>query len=257
MHPMLNIAVRAARSAGDYIARSFESDVDIEVQQKGSNDFVTQIDKEAEEIIINKIKQSYPEHSFVCEESGIIEGDEEFKWIVDPIDGTTNFVKGIPHFCVSIALMHRGKLDQAVIFDPIKNELFTASKGKGAQRNNFRLRVKQAKELHGTLLATAFPFKDKTDSAVAIDRFSRVYEQCGDIRRSGSAALDLAYVAAGRFDGYWEKGVKPWDVAAGELLVKEAGGLVTDYSGGHDQFKKGEIVAANAKLVRSLVQILK
>jgi len=257
MHPMLNIAVRAARSAGDFIARSFESDVDLEVKQKGDNDFVTQIDKEAEKIIISKIKQSYPEHSFVCEESGITEGDEEFKWIVDPIDGTTNFVRGIPHFCVSIALMYRGKLDQAVVFDPIKNELFTASKGKGAQMNNFRLRVSQSKELQNTILATAFPFKDKTDTAVAMDRFTRVFEQCGDIRRSGSAALDLAYVAAGRYDGYWEKGVKPWDVAAGELLVKEAGGLVTDFSGGHDHLKKGEIVAANPKLVQALVKTIK
>lgn len=257
MHPMLNIAVRAARSAGDFIARSFESDVELEVKQKGDNDFVTQIDKEAEKIIISKIKQSYPEHSFVCEESGITEGDEEFKWIVDPIDGTTNFVKGIPHFCVSIALMYRGKLDQAVVFDPIKNELFTASKGKGTQMNNFRLRVNQAKELQNTLLATGFPFKDKTDTANTMDKFTRVFEQCGDIRRSGSAALDLAYVAAGRYDGYWEKGIKPWDVAAGELLVKEAGGLVTDFSGGHDQLKKGEIVAANPKLVQALVKTIK
>jgi len=257
MHPMLNIAVRAARSAGQFIARSFESDVDLDIKQKGDNDLVTQIDVEAEKIIISKIKHSYPEHSFLCEESGVLAGDEEFKWIVDPIDGTTNFVRGIPHFCVSIALMYRDKLEQAVVFDPIKNELFTASKGNGAQMNNFRLRVKQAKELQNTLLATAFPLRDKSVSAKAIERFSRVYEQCGDIRRSGSAALDLAYVAAGRYDGYWEKGVKTWDIAAGELLVKEAGGLVTDFSGGHNSFQKEEIVAANPKLVKALVKTIR
>lgn len=257
MHPMLNIAVRAARSAGQFIARSFESDVDLDVKQKGNNDFVTQIDTEAEKIIISKIKQSYPDHSFVCEESGVIKGDDEFKWIVDPIDGTTNFVKGIPHFCVSIALMYRGRLDQAVIFDPIKNELFTASRGNGAQMNNFRLRVNQATELQNTLLATAFPLRDKSTCAAAIERFSRVFEHCGDIRRSGSAALDLAYVAAGRYDGYWEKGIKPWDIAAGELLVKEAGGLVTDCSGGHDHFQKEEVVAANPKLLKALVKTIR
>ncbi|UAA39425.1 inositol-1-monophosphatase [Paraneptunicella aestuarii] len=257
MHPMLNIAIRAARSAGDFIARSFESDVDIKAEKKGDNDYVTKIDREAEQIIINKIKQSYPEHSFVGEESGITEGSEDFKWVIDPIDGTTNFVMGVPHFCVSIALFYKGKLDQAVVFDPIRSELFTASKGKGAQMNNYRLRVNQSKELTGTLLGSGFPYKKKENSVEAIERFGKVYEKCGDIRCSGSAALDMAYVAAGRLDGYWEKGIKPWDIAAGELLVKEAGGLVTDFAGGHDHLKKEEAVAGNPKIVQSLVKILK
>lgn len=257
MHPMLNIAIRAARSAGDFIARSFESEVDIKPEQKGENDYVTNIDKESEQIIINKIKQSYPEHSFLGEESGITEGTEDFKWIIDPLDGTTNFVMGVPHFCVSIALMYKGKLDQAVIFDPIRSELFTASKGKGAQMNNYRLRVNQSKDLSNTLLASAFPFKNKAGTNVAIQRFSKVYEQCGDMRCSGSAALDMAYVAAGRLDGYWEKGIQPWDIAAGELIVKESGGLVTDYNGGHDGFTREEAVAGHPKIVQSLVRLLR
>lgn len=257
MHPMLNIAVRAARSAGDFIARSFESDVDVKAEQKGENDYVTNIDKEAEKIIIKKLKQSYPDHSFVGEESGTTEGSDEYKWIIDPLDGTTNFVLGVPHFCVSIALVHRGKLDQAVVFDPIRSELFTASKGQGAQMNSYRLRVNQNKDLANTLLASAFPCKKKSGTEQAIQRFSKIYEQCGDMRCSGSAALDLAYVAAGRLDGYWETGVKPWDIAAGQLIVQESGGLVTDYNGGHDQFNREEIVAGHPKVVQSLVKLLK
>lgn len=257
MHPMLNIAIRAARSAGDFIARSFESDVDIKAEQKGNNDYVTKIDREAEQIIISKIKQSYPEHSIIAEESGTTEGNDDFQWIIDPLDGTTNFVMGVPHFCVSIALLYRNKLDQAVVFDPIRSELFTASKGGGAQMNNRRLRVNQNKELAGTLLGTGFPYKNKAEAPIAVQKMSSIYAECGDIRTSGSAALDMAYVAAGRLDGYWEKGIKAWDIAAGELLVRESGGLVADYSGDHHTMKKGEIVCGSPKVVQSLVKILK
>ncbi|MFT4994395.1 MAG: myo-inositol-1(or 4)-monophosphatase [Paraglaciecola sp.] len=258
MHPMLNIAVRAARVAGNIIAKGFENQSELMVEAKGSNDFVTRIDKEAEQAIISKIQQSFPDHSFVGEEGGVVKGsDDDFKWIIDPLDGTTNFIKGIPHFAVSIALMHKGRLDQAVIFDPIRGELFTASKGAGAQLNGFRIRASKAKELSQTILATALPFKDKTSLPTYLDSFTKIYSQAGDIRRSGSAALDLAYVAAGRYDGYWEKGVKPWDIAAGELMVREAGGLVTDYSGGNDPMHKGEIVAGSAKVVQILVKHLK
>lgn len=257
MHPMLNIAVRAARVAGNIIARGFENRDDLMTEAKGENDFVTRIDKEAEEAIIAKIKQSYPEHSFVGEEGGVVEGDETFKWVIDPLDGTTNFIKGIPHFAVSIALMYKGKLDQAVIFDPIRGELFTASKGSGAQLNGYRIRASTAKELGNTVLATAFPFKDKSALPGYMDSFKNIFLQSGDVRRGGSAALDLAYVAAGRFDGYWERGVKPWDTAAGELLVREAGGLITDFDGGNDAMKKGEIVAGSPKVVQALVKQLK
>lgn len=257
MHPMLNIAVRAARTAGNIIARNFESRDNLEIEVKGLNDFVTKVDKEAEQAIIAKIQQSYPDHSFVGEEGGVTEGNADFKWIIDPLDGTSNYVRGIPHFCVSIALQYKGKLDQAVIFDPLRGELFTASKGSGAQLNGFRIRVNQRKDLSNTILATAFPFKDKDALATTVQSFSTIFTQCGDIRRTGSAALDMAYVAAGRFDGYWEKGVKPWDTAAGELMVREAGGLVTDYAGGHDSFAKGEVACGNPKIVQALVKHLK
>lgn len=257
MHPMLNIAVRAARVAGNIIARGFENRDDLMTEAKGENDFVTRIDKEAEEAIISKIRQSYPDHSFVGEEGGIVEGDDAYKWIIDPLDGTTNFIKGIPHFCVSIALMQKGKLDQAVVFDPIRGELFTASKGSGAQLNGFRSRASQARDLSNTVLATAFPFKAKEQSADFIARFSNIFAECGDVRRGGAAALDLAYVAAGRYDGYWERGVKPWDIAAGELLVREAGGLVTDFEGGNDTMKKGEIIAGSPKVVQNLARHLR
>lgn len=257
MHPMLNIAIRAARAAGDLIARSFESEVDIKPERKGDNDYVTKIDKEAEQLIIDKIKQSYPEHSFVGEELGITDGSDDFKWIIDPLDGTNNFVMGIPHFAVSIALMYKGRLDQAVVLDPIRHELFTASKGKGTQMNSYRLRVNTQKDLEGTFLATGFPYKNKEGANEAIQRFNQVYQRCGDVRSTGSSALDLAYVAAGRLDGYWEKGIKPWDVAAGELLVKEAGGLVTDYQGGHEHFRSGEIVAGSPKVVQNIVKLIK
>ncbi|WP_299073916.1 inositol-1-monophosphatase [uncultured Paraglaciecola sp.] len=257
MHPMLNIAIRAARSAGNIIAKGFENQTDMQIEAKGDNDYVTSVDKEAEQAIIYKIKQSYPEHSFVGEEGGIVEGDNDFKWIIDPLDGTTNFIKGIPHFAVSIALMHKGRLDQGVVFDPIRGELFTASKGAGAQLNGFRIRASKAKELGQTILATSFPFKNKDNLSQYQQSFNKVFMQAGDIRRSGSAALDLAYVAAGRYDGYWERGIKPWDIAAGELLVRESGGLVTDFSGGNDPMHKGEIVAGSAKVVQALVKHLK
>lgn len=257
MHPMLNIAVRAARTAGNIIARNFETRDNLEVESKGLNDFVTKVDKEAEQAIIAKIKQSYADHTFVGEESGLTEGNEDFKWIIDPLDGTTNFVRGIPHFCVSIALQYKGKLDQAVIFDPLRGELFTASRGNGAQLNGFRIRVSQHKELTNTILATAFPFKNKAIMAETLEKFAPIYQDAGDIRRSGSAALDMAYVAAGRYDGYWEQGIKPWDIAAGELMVREAGGLVTDFAGGHDQFKNEKVVCGNPKVVQALVRHLK
>ena len=258
MHPMLNIAVRAARVAGSIIVRGFENRDDLVKQVKGANDYVTQIDKEAEMAIIHKIKQSYPEHSFLGEESGETAGEStEFQWIIDPLDGTTNFIKGIPHFAVSIALLHKGRIDQGVVFDPIRGELFTASRGQGAQLNGYRIRASKARDLSETVLATGLPFKNKAQYADYAIRLNTIFHDCGDIRRAGSAALDLAYVAAGRHDGYWERGIKPWDIAAGELLVRESGGLVTDFSGNNDPLYKGEIVAGSVKVVQGLVKHLK
>ena len=258
MHPMLNIAVRAARAAGTVIIRGFEKRDDLQLEAKGANDFVTQIDKEAERAIIEKIRQSYPDHSFLGEESGTTEGsDSDFQWIIDPLDGTTNFIKGIPHFAVSIALLHKGRLDQAVVFDPIRGELFTASRGQGAQLNGYRIRASKPRDLSNTILATGLPFKNKPAYAEYALSLNKIFHECGDIRRAGSAALDLAYVAAGRHDGYWERGVKAWDIAAGELLVRESGALATDFQGGNDPLHKGEIVAGSPKVVQALVKHLK
>ncbi|MBO9489213.1 inositol-1-monophosphatase [Endozoicomonas sp. G2_1] len=254
MHPMLNIAVRAARSAGNVIVRAFEQQDKVEVEAKGLNDFVTNVDKLAEQAIIDTIKKAYPSHSIIGEESGVHDGeDQDYQWIIDPLDGTTNFVKGIPHFAVSIALKVKGKLDQAVVFDPIRGELFTASRGKGAQLNGFRIRVNQAKELNGAVLATGFPFKQKHHIDSYLAMFKDLFAKTADMRRAGSASLDLAYVAAGRVDGFFEFGLKPWDTAAGELLVIEAGGLVTDLTGGHNHTKSGNTVAASARLLKTIL----
>jgi myo-inositol-1(or 4)-monophosphatase len=265
MHPMLNIAVRAARAAGSIISRGFENRDELNIEQKGLNDFVTRIDKEAEAAIIDKIQHSFPEHSFIGEEGSRIDKSSEFTWVIDPLDGTTNFIQGIPHFAVSIALLHKGKLDQAVVFDPIRGELFTASKGAGAQLNGYRIRASKSRDLQGSILATAFPFRDRTRYNEAIAQFGRIFAQAGDVRRSGSAALDLAYVAAGRYDGYWEKGLGAWDMAAGELLVKESGGLITDYAGNNDPLyvelkqagSANGLVAGNPKVVQNIVKLLK
>ncbi len=255
MHPMLNIAVRAARTAGKVIIRSFEQLDKVEVESKGTNDFVTSVDINAEEAIIETIRKSYPDHTIIGEESGVLKGkDDDFQWIIDPLDGTTNFIKGIPHFSVSIALKVKGKLDQAVVFDPIRGELFTASRGKGAQLNGFRIRVNKNKELAGTILATGFPFKQKQHSNAYMAMFSALFLKSSDLRRAGCASLDLAYVAAGRYDGFFEIGLKPWDTAAGELLIIEAGGLVTDFVGGHNHAKSGNIVAGNTRILKDVLK---
>lgn len=255
MHPMLNIAVRAARTAGKVIVRSFEQLDKVEVKSKGTNDFVSSVDISAEEAIIETIRKSYPDHTIVGEESGVLKGsNDDYQWIIDPLDGTTNFVKGIPQFAVSIALKVKGKLDQAVVFDPIRGELFTASRGKGAQLNGFRMRVNKNKELAGTVIATGLPFKNKQHTAAYMEMFSSLFLKTSDIRRSGSSALDLAYVAAGRYDAFFEIGLKPWTTAAGELLIIEAGGLVTDFVGGHNHEKSGNIVAGNTRILKDVLQ---
>jgi len=255
MHPMLNIAVRAARSAGTVIVRAFEQLDKVEIESKGTNDFVTNVDLSAEQAIIATIQKSYPDHTIISEEAGLIEGkDKDIQWIIDPLDGTTNFVKGIPHFAVSIAIKVKGKLDQAVIYDPIRGDLFSASRGKGAQLNGFRIRVKKHKDLNGSILATGFPFKHKQHTNAYLDMFKTLFTKTADMRRAGSAALDLAYVAAGRVDGFFEIGLKPWDTAAGELLVIEAGGLVTDFVGGHNHETSGNIVASSSNLLKEMLK---
>lgn len=258
MHPMLNIAVRAARNAGKVILQKFEEKDKVEVLQKGSNDFVTNVDKDAEAMIRDTIFKSYPKHSIVGEELGQQLGsDADYLWVIDPLDGTTNFIKGIPHFAVSIALKVKGRTEQAVVYDPIRGELFTATRGQGAQLNSKRIRVNKATDLSGTVLATGFPFKQKHHIEEYMNAFNALFVHTADMRRAGSAALDLAYVAAGRVDGFFEIGLKPWDTAAGQLLVKEAGGLVTDFAGGNNQDKSGNIVCGAPKLAQAIVKELR
>ncbi|EGR2796921.1 inositol monophosphatase [Vibrio navarrensis] len=255
MHPMLNIAIRAARKAGNHIAKSLENVEKIESTLKGTNDFVTNVDKEAETIIIDTIKNSYPEHCIIAEENGTIDGkDKDVQWIIDPLDGTTNFVKGIPHFAVSIAVRIKGKTEVACVYDPMQNELFTAQRGSGAQLNSARIRVKQPKDLQGAIIATGFPFKQKQHSESYFKIMSAMFVEVADFRRAGSAALDLCYVAAGRVDGYFELGLKPWDIAAGELIAREAGAIITDFAGGTEYLKSGNVVASSARGVKSLLK---
>lgn len=254
MHPMLNIAVRAARKAGNFIAKSYETPDAVEASQKGSNDFVTNIDKEAERIITVIIQKAYPEHTIIGEEQGELLGsDNDVQWVIDPLDGTTNFIKRFPHFAVSIAVRIKGRTEVGVVYNPMTNELFTAVRGQGAQLNGYRLRCSNAKELDGTILATGFPFKAKQHSATYMNIVSSLFTECADFRRTGSAALDLAYVASARVDGFFEIGLKPWDFAAGELLVREAGGIVCDFVGNPNYLHSGNIVAGNPRVVKGLL----
>lgn len=255
MHPMLTIAVRAARAAGQTIMRAYTELDRIEVDAKGVNDFVTSVDKEAEAAIIYQIRKSYPDHSIVGEENGENRGtNQDYLWIVDPLDGTNNFVNGVPHFAVSIAMQYKGKTEVAVVYDPIRDELFSAVRGKGAKLNDFRIRVNNVSDLGGSLVATGFPFKARQHTETYMKLFGETFSLCADLRRAGSAALDLAYVAAGRVDAFFELGLKPWDIAAGDLIVREAGGTVTDFSGGHNYLLSGNIVAGAPKATSLLVK---
>ncbi|MCL1079413.1 inositol-1-monophosphatase [Parashewanella spongiae] len=258
MHPMLTIAVRAARAAGQTIMRAYTELDRIEVSEKGINDFVTSVDKEAEAAIIYQIRKSYPDHTIVGEEGGEDRGsNKDFMWIVDPLDGTNNFVRGIPHFAVSIALQQKGKTEVAAIYDPVREELFTAVRGKGAKLNEFRIRVTNPNDLNNTIIGTGFPFKARQHSETYMNIFGEVFNECADLRRAGSAALDLAYVASGRLDGFFEIGLKPWDIAAGDLICREAGGTVTDFSGNHNYLSSGNIVAGAPKVTSNLVKTIR
>ena len=255
MKPALNIAISAARAAGQVLLRNVARRSELKIQQKGVNDFVSEVDHYAEQEIISVIKKAYPKHAIVAEESGTQEG-EECEWIIDPLDGTTNYLHGIPQYAVSIAMREGNKLQIGVVYDPFKEELFCASRGEGATLNNRRIRVSNQRELQGSLIGTGLPYRvdQELDSYLATLR--ALLGHTSGIRRAGSAALDLAYVAAGRFDGFWEFGLNIWDIAAGVLLIQEAGGLVSDLNGGHDYLKTGNIVAANGKLFKPLVTTL-
>ncbi|WP_017937320.1 inositol-phosphate phosphatase [Zestomonas thermotolerans] len=258
MQPMLNIALRAARSASELIFRSIERLDTLSVNEKEAKDYVSEVDRAAEQTIIHVLRKAYPTHSFLGEEGGLIQGSGEgadYQWIIDPLDGTTNFLRGVPHFAVSIACKYRGRLEHAVVVDPVRQEEFTASRGNGAALNGRRLRVSNRKSLDGALLGTGFPFRDgqldHLDNYLGM--FRSLVGQTAGIRRAGAASLDLAYVAAGRFDAFWEFGLSEWDMAAGALLVQEAGGLVSDFSGGHEFLEKGQIVAGNTKCFKAVL----
>jgi myo-inositol-1(or 4)-monophosphatase len=256
MHPMLNIAVRAALGAGNVIIRNLGKLDTLTVHSKSRNDFVSEVDTQAERVIIHILRKAYPDHGILAEESGHHDGDD-FQWIIDPLDGTTNFLHGFPQFAVSIALRHKGRLEQGVIYDPLRQELFTATRGAGAKMNDRRIRVTDRKYLEGSLLGTGFPFKSQQHLDTYLDMFRALFPETAGIRRAGSAALDLAYVASGRLDGFWEIGLNIWDMAAGVLLIQEAGGLSGDFTGGHDFLKNGNLVAGNPKLFAEILKTIR
>ena len=258
MHPMLNIAIRAARAAGDVITRQMDRLDTITVEQKQHTDFVSEVDRAAEARIVETLLKSYPDHSILAEESGLLgQTNSQYQWIVDPLDGTTNFLHGIPHICVSIGLTFKGKLDQAVVYNPVSQELFTASKGEGAWLNNKRLRVSKVGSLEHALVGSAFPYRDGERLKSYMKTFQTITEQSIGVRRQGAAALDLAFVAAGRTDAFWAPGLSPGDCAAGALIIREAGGLIADFDGGTDWMESGEIVAATPRLLPHMLKVLK
>jgi myo-inositol-1(or 4)-monophosphatase len=258
LHPMINVAIKAARAAGAIINRAALDVESVRVSQKQVNDFVTEVDQASEQIIIETLLGAYPGHAIWAEESGREHGAQhsEFVWIIDPLDGTTNFIHGLPIYCVSIALAVRGKVEQAVIYDPSRNDLFTATKGRGAYMNNRRIRVAKRTRLKECLISTGFPYRVDDDINRYLRMMGEIMQRTAGLRRPGAAALDLAYVAAGFTDGFFETGLQPWDVAAGSLLITEAGGLVGNLSGDADFLEQRECLAANPRIYGQLVSVL-
>lgn len=258
MHPTLTIAIKAARRAATIINRaSLDLDL-VKVQSKAPNDFVTEVDKAAEAAIVEVLREAYPEHGILAEESGQSAGpgQSDFQWIIDPIDGTTNFIHGLPQYAISIALARRGVVEQAVVFDPNRNELFTATKGSGAFLNDRRIRVSKRTKLQDALVGTGFPYRvfEHVDTYLAV--FKELTEKTSGLRRPGAASLDLCYVGCGRYDAFWEFGLAPWDMAAGALVVAEAGGYVSDLNGDGNYLQTGNIVAGTPKVFAPLLQII-
>jgi myo-inositol-1(or 4)-monophosphatase len=255
---MLNIAIKAARAAGAIINRA-SLDLDLlRINTKGPNDFVSEVDQAAEAAIIETLLQAYPGHGILAEESGREHGarDSEYVWIIDPLDGTTNFIHGFPVYAVSIALAHRGVVQQAVVYDPTRNDLFYATRGRGAFLNDRRLRVSKRTRMQDALIGTGFPFRRGDNFKRYMKMFEEVMQQCAGLRRPGAAALDLCYVAAGYYDGFFETGLNPWDVAAGSLIITEAGGLIGNFTGESDYLYQREVVAGSPRIYGQLVQIL-
>jgi myo-inositol-1(or 4)-monophosphatase len=255
MHPVLNVAVEAAHAAANIMRRQMQHVEAIPVERKARHDYVSEVDRACEAEIVREIKRFYPDHAFLCEEGGAT-GDSNLLWIIDPLDGTSNYLHGLPHFAVSIAQQVDGRTEHAVVYDPIRDELFTASRGSGAYMNNKRMRVSARNGLDGAILATAFPFRRRDRLQAYARVFQSVFAKVEDFRRAGTASLDLAWVAAGRMDGYFEVGLKAWDVAAGALLVRDAGGVVLDFDG-NDAVEEAEtIIAAPYKVMTPLRQLI-
>ena len=255
---MLNVAIKAARAAGVIINRAALDVESVRVSQKMANDFVTEVDHASENVIIDTLLTAYPDHGILAEESGQTRGNPNADniWIIDPLDGTTNFIHGFPFYCVSIALQSKGKLEQAVVFDPTRNDLFTSTRGRGAFLNDRRLRVSKRTRLQECLISTGFPFRPDDDFTAYLQVMADVMKRTAGLRRPGAAALDLAYVAAGFCDGFFETGLQPWDMAAGSLLITEAGGLVGNFTGDADFLHQRECMAANPKVYAQLVGLL-
>ena len=258
LHPMVNVAIKAARAAGAIINRAALDVEAVRISQKQVNDFVTEVDHASEKAIIETLLTAFPDHGILAEESGNEHGakDSEFVWIIDPLDGTTNFIHGFPVYCVSIALSVKGKIEHAVIYDPTRNDLFSATKGRGAYLNDRRLRVSKRIRLQESLISTGFPFRTGDNFPSYLAMMGDVMQRAAGLRRPGAAALDLAYVAAGYTDGFFETGLQPWDVAAGSLLVTEAGGLIGNFSGEADFLEQKECLAGNPKIYAQLVSIV-
>ncbi|GJL80600.1 MAG: inositol monophosphatase [marine bacterium B5-7] len=257
MHPLLTTAVRCARIAGNIILKHSDQLDRIEVERKGRHDFVSEVDRMAEDEIIAFVEKTYPDHGIIAEESGERGANNEYVWIIDPLDGTTNFLHGYPEFAVSIAIRRRDVLEHGVIYHPMANELFTSSRGQGVQVDNRRVRCTTLRTLDDALIGTGFPIRDLERLDPWMRSFRALLPRCSGIRRSGSAALDLAYIAAGRLDGFFEYGLSPWDMAAGVLMIREAGGLVTDISGGQDYMQSGNIVAAGPHVMNPLLSLIR
>jgi myo-inositol-1(or 4)-monophosphatase len=254
MHPLLNIAIGAARRAGDVIVRSLDRVGTLVVSEKGRNDFVSEVDRAAEQVLIAAIRKAYPSHGFLAEESGAAAGDD-YTWVIDPLDGTTNFLHGFPQFAVSVACRHRGRAEVAVVFDPTRGELFTAERGAGTQLDGRRLRVSQRTGLEGALVGTGFPYRENRKwLGPYLAMLERVMNATAGVRRPGAASLDLAYVAAGRLDAFWEVGLSPWDTAAGNLLITEAGGRVGDFTGGEYR-DGGHLLAGTPRVFAALAEM--
>lgn len=255
MHPMLNTAIKAARRAASVIQRASNNVDHLRIESKDHNSFVTEVDRAAEKAIVDTLLEAYPRHAILAEEGGS-RGDSDDVWIIDPLDGTTNFLHGVPQYCISIALAHKGQVTQAVVYDPNRNDLFTATRGAGAFLNDRRIRVSKTKELADSLVCTGFPYSQFGKLDVYLQQLGAVIQKSAGVRRPGSAALDLAYIACGRYDAFWELGLQPWDIAAGSLLVQEAGGLITDLSGEGGYMESGDVVAGTPRAFAQLLQTL-